>query len=145
MIRKQASWQFDSNIGKNLKFYNNFLSYQPHRTVNSATSRIKTRNLYFITKEDKFWNCFPDQSDSLVHYVVRTRESLRSKSIMENKVSTIKCGKCNATFSEEIHMKRHITKGQLISKCPFGVMVWTKIPTKIFDNFCPRIWKGVKS
>ena len=31
------------------------------------------------------------------------------------------------------------TKGQLISKCPFGVIVWTKIPTKNFDKFCPRI------
>ena len=30
-------------------------------------------------------------------------------------------------------------KGQLISKCPFGVIVSTKIPTKKFDNFCPRI------
>ena len=37
------------------------------------------------------------------------------------------------------------TKGQLISKCPFGVIVWTKIPTKKFDKFCPRIWKVVKS
>ena len=31
------------------------------------------------------------------------------------------------------------SKGQLISKCPFGVFVSTKIPTKKFDNFCPRI------
>ena len=37
------------------------------------------------------------------------------------------------------------TKGQLISKCPFGVIVSTKIPTKKFDNFCPRIFKVVKS
>ena len=29
------------------------------------------------------------------------------------------------------------SKGQLISKCPLGVIVWTKIPTKKFDNFCP--------
>ena len=29
-------------------------------------------------------------------------------------------------------------KGQLISKCPLGVIVLTKIPTKKFDNFCPR-------
>ena len=29
-------------------------------------------------------------------------------------------------------------KGQLISKCPFGVIVLTKKPTKKFDNFCPR-------
>ena len=36
-------------------------------------------------------------------------------------------------------------KGQLISKCPFGVIVWTKIPTKKFDKFFPRILKVVKS
>ena len=35
-----------------------------------------------------------------------------------------------------------LSKGQLISKCPFGVIVWTKIPTKDFDNFCPRILKS---
>ena len=28
-------------------------------------------------------------------------------------------------------------KCQLISKCPFGVIVWTKIPTKIFSGFLP--------
>ena len=32
------------------------------------------------------------------------------------------------------------TKGQLISKCPFGFIVWTKLPTKIFLNFCPEIF-----
>ena len=30
-----------------------------------------------------------------------------------------------------------LAKGQLISKCPFGVIVWTKIPTKEFDKFLP--------
>ena len=29
------------------------------------------------------------------------------------------------------------SKGQLISKCPFGVIVWTKIPTKFFPGFLP--------
>ena len=32
-----------------------------------------------------------------------------------------------------------VTKGQLISKCPFVVIVWTKIPTILFLNFCPGI------
>ena len=32
------------------------------------------------------------------------------------------------------------TKGQLISKCPFGFIVWTKLPTKLFLNFCPEIF-----
>ena len=28
-------------------------------------------------------------------------------------------------------------KGQIISKCLLGVIIWTKIATKKFDNFCP--------
>ena len=29
------------------------------------------------------------------------------------------------------------TKGQLISKCPFGRKTYSKIPTKLFLDFCP--------
>ena len=29
-------------------------------------------------------------------------------------------------------------KGQLISKCPLGVIVWTKIPTKKLPRFLPK-------
>ena len=43
----------------------------------------------------------------------------------------------HVTFSNFIKSVR--VKGQLISKCPFGVIVSTKIPTKKFDKFCPRI------
>ena len=32
------------------------------------------------------------------------------------------------------------TKDQLISKCPFGITVWTKIPMKLFLDFCPEIF-----
>ena len=30
-----------------------------------------------------------------------------------------------------------IVKGQFISKCLFGAIVWTKKPTKIFPGFLP--------
>ena len=33
--------------------------------------------------------------------------------------------------------KTAATKGQLISKCLLEKIVWTKIATKKFDNFCP--------
>ena len=33
-----------------------------------------------------------------------------------------------------------VTKGQLISKCPFGFIVWTKISTKLFPDFCPEFF-----
>ena len=41
--------------------------------------------------------------------------------------------------SQENHSDSKRTKGQLISKYPFGVIVFTKIPTKNLTNFCPRI------
>ena len=44
-----------------------------------------------------------------------------------------------------IYIYFFFTNGQLISKCPLGVIVSTKIPTKKFDNFCPGIWKVVNS
>ena len=31
-----------------------------------------------------------------------------------------------------------LVEGQLISKCPFGVIVWTKIPTKFFPGFLSK-------
>ena len=30
-----------------------------------------------------------------------------------------------------------LAKGQLISKCLYGVIVWTKTPTKFFPGFLP--------
>ena len=41
-------------------------------------------------------------------------------------------------YHTELRLFFHLSKGQLISKCPIGVIVSTKIPTKKFDNFCPR-------
>jgi hypothetical protein len=32
------------------------------------------------------------------------------------------------------------TKGQLISKCPFGVKTSSKKPTELFLYFCPKIF-----
>ena len=31
------------------------------------------------------------------------------------------------------------SKGQMISNCTFGVIVFTKIATKFFKNFCPSL------
>ena len=42
-------------------------------------------------------------------------------------------------LQEDKNTKSDPIKGQLISKCPFGVIIWTKIPTKNLTNFCPRI------
>ena len=42
---------------------------------------------------------------------------------------------CKETKKCKTHLSFY--KGQLISKCPFGVIVWTKIPTKFFPGFLP--------
>ena len=38
---------------------------------------------------------------------------------------------------EQFGVREPFPKGQLISKCPFGVIVWTKIPIKNFPGFLP--------
>ena len=43
-------------------------------------------------------------------------------------------------MTEDNNNKTMFSKGQLISKCPFGIIVWTKIPTKLFLDFCPEFF-----
>ena len=40
-------------------------------------------------------------------------------------------------FKQQLNLKLKDFKGQLIWKCPFGVIIWTKIPTKSFQGFLP--------
>ena len=42
------------------------------------------------------------------------------------------------TYFIYMYCKVPSTKGQLISKCPFGVIIWTKIPTNFFPGFLPQ-------
>ena len=44
--------------------------------------------------------------------------------------------------SQENHSDSKRTKGQLISKYPFGVIVFTKIATKYCKNFCTEIFEA---
>ena len=41
---------------------------------------------------------------------------------------------CHSTAVLQIKTIFFVFKGQLISKCPFSVIVWTKIPTKKIEN-----------
>ena len=80
------------------------------------------------------------------------REAHEGKLVKEEGV-IYECGQCEKKYERRDVLRRHVrlvheavqvkeallTKGQFISKCPFGVIVSTKIPTKKFDNFCPRI------
>ena len=77
-------------------------------------------------------------------------------------VNDINCPYCKTTFVRINSLNAHITKkhqdtsapgpsetiqtvekkivetkGQLISKCPFSVIVWIPIPTKKFPGFLP--------
>ena len=57
----------------------------------------------------------------------------------------VQCFQYHSLQYSKILARSEGAKGQLISKCTFGAIVWTKIPTKKFDKFFPRILKGVKS
>ena len=56
---------------------------------------------------------------------MKTTLNIKEKNILDTGVS------------KEIDRLARNTKGNLISKCPFGVIVWTKIPRKFFPGFLP--------
>ena len=41
---------------------------------------------------------------------------------------------------DDFNDNEDVTKGQLISKCPYEMIVSSKIPTKLFLDFCPEIF-----
>ena len=47
---------------------------------------------------------------------------------------------CTVAEANDDTMYRPPPKGQLISKCPFGVIVWTKTPTNFNEDFCPSLF-----
>ena len=63
----------------------------------------------------------------------KARKAAAAKALAEVEAEKVMGGN---TESSEIE-KPQQTKGQLISKCPFGVIVWTKIPMKFFPRFLP--------
>jgi dynein heavy chain 2 len=65
--------------------------------------------------------------------------ALRQQTARESNLSMDELKLVNSWSRGGINNAKIPVKGQLISKCPFGVILWTKIPTKKFDNFCPRI------
>ena len=99
----------------------------------------------------------PVHISGLSHSVKARKLNQHVSSVMEflkmqdfgPKINTLKKNNCsyfvntiNLTDRQKLGMSPKddlLFKGQLISKCPFGVNVSTKIPTKKFDKFCPRI------
>ena len=56
----------------------------------------------------------------------------------KNQNRIVKCQYNWVFFKKTIFfLKKRLNKGQLISKCPFVVIVWTKIPSKFFPGFLP--------
>ena len=63
----------------------------------------------------------------------------QKKHFEEMSRENLKVGTLEFELVEQVNLSVKIVnfKGQLISKCPFGVIVWTKIPTKFFPGFLP--------
>ena len=76
-----------------------------------------------------FWFCYNDESIVLETAVLSDDWGQSLCGWMD-----IECS--NSSVSTTISGDR-AAKGQLISKCPFGVIVWTKIPPKFFQGFLP--------
>ena len=107
-------------------------------------SAIKGKKAFKCNICDKI---FPQKFHMERHKVVDhdKKKTFKSKICDKRLALTPKMNKQMASVHEgkkEVKCKTKIAnsmqaKGQLISKCHLGVIVSTKIPTKIFDNFCP--------
>ena len=96
-------------------------------------SHYKRSSPTFGRKESK--------QQTISHELHLVKFMFSKKTTKINKVITIELtlwSKCQIV-SEDFVNFCELLKGQLISKCLFGVIASTKIPTKKFDNFCPRI------
>ena len=81
-------------------------------------------NIHIHKNKSKVCNCF-----AALEIATNIRSTALSHTL--SPVTQLKLGQIMKSI------KRIFIKGQLISKCPFGVIVWTKIPTKKFDKFLP--------
>ena len=72
-------------------------------------------------------------------------ETVHGANIGEENSGKFECEDCHKeyknldTLRQHKKVKKHMeySKGQLILKCLFGVIVWTKKPTKFFPGFLP--------
>ena len=77
---------------------------------------------YVIQSKIDFWHCLNHLDSTIFTNIVRF--SAFTKLFLAAQTCEKKCA----------------FKGQLISKRPFGIIVWTKIPTKLFLHFCPEFF-----
>ena len=68
------------------------------------------------------------------------RQKIKSKNFRNYFIPILVPRKCIWQITLPWYLSCRTSKGQLISKCPFGIIVWTKIPTKLFLDFCPEIF-----
>ena len=96
-------------------------------TILKAFVKISSTNL--TNQKTGFWIWFCDWSAS--------HKSVEEIFIMIGHVTSLISCKGSRPASFVVWRIARVAKGQLISKCPFGVIVWTKITTKKFDKFLP--------
>ena len=109
----------------------------------SLVSKVCTEldNHYSLNDKDlaEFLIHLAEKNDTSDKYYKALQENGAefSPSFSENLLRLIKHMKSKSDVPEPSFEK--VPKGQLISKCLFGVIVWTKKPTKFFKDFCPSL------
>ena len=90
-------------------------------TCRKSDFRALLKTLFYLINEEDGINVF-----------VQEAKSTQTTNEDPFLISKIPC-----TF---VTINKKQSKGQLISKCPFGIIVLTKIPTKLFLDFCPEMF-----
>ena len=124
-------WQhFCSLYSKDLTLLGTFVTFRnltfeqiPDQNINSTLFRISAQNISTgkCKKPKDAFNCIVQKE---THQRFATRIAISHNSEFDI-----------LTFLQSLPFK-----GQLISKCPFGVKTSSKKPTKLFPGFCPEFF-----
>ena len=108
-----------------------------HHIIGNHTIAGKRKNPQQISDEQKIKSELEIKIPPTPDTDISAKENIDAQFFKQTSKG-YECLKCPAKRSKRLAMRQHV-KGQLISKFPFGVIVWTKIPTKNLTNFCSRI------
>ena len=115
-----------------------YISYAPFTSF--CTTKYLSRNCVVV--KVSFFQKVHIMLLVFKHCTVPEHFSVHRDSKMLHKIGDLQSNKYVISSEKNLPSRANKVriKGQLISKCPFGFIVWAKIPTKLFLDFCPEFF-----
>ena len=104
-----------------------FSNYLKHRNLKTETEETVLSAVVRWCRHNKLWNDFSGVYFQACNYLSTNYFAIIFRGIYSDK---------ETKFEKKNHpLSFDVTKGQIISECPYEIIVWTKIATKKFPRF----------